>query len=263
MASTSKASRRSIPGGAVKRASHDGPSRPIIGAPRDVSCHRTIESITSKLAGLARLEGRRLLDVGCGDGSFTVALSRGFDQVFAIDLQHGGLSRFRRRVAGHAKFTIAKMSASCMGFAPASFDTLISIESIEHIGDLDRAIAEFRRVLKRGGTCLVTCPDRLFPFENHGIRLGGRELPGRIPLITYVPPLHDRLALARVFTVRNLDRRFGAAGFRRVALDYAWPTFEHGGNPFQRLLRPLYGTMRALERSPLRCFGTSIVAAYV
>jgi SAM-dependent methyltransferase len=236
--------------------------RPIVGAPRDASCQRTIGLITAKLAGLARLEGARLLDAGCGDGSFTVALAGGFQEVYGIDVQDRGLARFAHRVSGERKFTIAKMSASDMAFRGASFDVLVSIETLEHIGDLEGALAEFRRVLRPGGLCLITCPNRLFPFENHGMRWGDREFARRIPLLPYLPPLHDRIALARVFTVRALDELFRAAGFRRVGLDYAWPTFEHGGNPFQRYLRLLYGTMRRLERSPLRCFGTSIVAAY-
>ncbi len=169
---------------------------------------------------------------------------------------------FRRRVGDDRRYTIAKMSASAMAFADASFDTLVTIETIEHISDLPAAVAEFHRVLAPGGMCLITCPNRWFPFENHGMRLGGREIARRIPLLTYLLPLHDRLALARVFTVRALDRLLGAAGFTRTALDYAWPTFEHGGNPAQRFLRPLYGIMRAMERSPVRLFGTSIVVAY-
>jgi hypothetical protein len=68
--------------------------------------------------------------------------------------------------------------------------------------------------------------------------------------------------MARVFTVRTLDKLFESRGLSRHQLDYAWPTFEHGGNRFQPMLRPLFGLMRRLERSPLRFFGTSIVARY-
>jgi SAM-dependent methyltransferase len=237
--------------------------RPIVGAPRSSSCRRTIEVITGRLARLAELRGSRLLDVGCGDGSFTIPLGARFDAVYGVDVQERGLDAFRRRVAGDRRFTIAKMSAEALAFPDASFDTLVSIETIEHIAGLKRAVAEFHRVVRPGGHCLITCPNRLFPFENHGVRLGRRELAARIPLLPYLPPLHDRFALARVFTVRALDRLFGAVGFRRVALEYAWPTFEHGGNPAQRLLRPLSGLMRSLEDSPVRCFGSSIVVGYV
>jgi L-tartrate/succinate antiporter len=84
-----------------------------------------------------------------------------------------------------------------------------------------------------------------------------------VPLLTYWPWLHRRLAIARVFTVGDLDRLFTAVGLRRVNVDYAWPTFEHGGNPFQRYLKPLFGLMRRLEDSPFRMFGSSVIAGYV
>jgi hypothetical protein len=86
---------------------------------------------------------------------------------------------------------------------------------------------------------------------------------GRVPLLTYFPWLHSRLALARVFTVRDLDSLFGVGGLRRCSIDYAWPSFEHRGNPLQRFFRPTFGLMRKLERSPLRMFGTSVIVKYV
>jgi SAM-dependent methyltransferase len=239
-----------------------GPSDLWLGAPRGSECPRTITVFATKLRGISPLRGHRLLDVGCGGGTITRAISAGFDEVFGIDVQEPWLERFRQDVTGDPRFRIYAMSASAMDFPEAHFDTLVSIETIEHIPDLLGAVREFHRVLRPGGECLITCPNRLFPFENHGVRIGNREFMGRIPLLPYVPPLHDRWSVARVFSVRGLDRLFLPAGFRRTALDYAWPTFEHGGNPFQPLLRPLFGLMRRLEGSSLRMFGTSIVVRY-
>jgi hypothetical protein len=82
-------------------------------------------------------------------------------------------------------------------------------------------------------------------------------------MLPYLPPLHDRLSLARVFTVRRLDSLFIPLGFATGGLDYLWPTFEHGGNALQPLLKPLFGLMRCLEKSPVRMFGTSIVRRYL
>lgn len=243
-------------------ASSPGPARPIVGAPRDASCRKTISVIANKLAAISPLRGRRMLDVGCGDGSFTVALAEHFAEVHGIDVQEAWLDQFRRRVSEDPRFVITPMSASAMTFLDGYFDVLVTIETIEHIPDLLRAADEFYRVLKPGGQCLLTCPNRFFPFENHGLRWRGRDYSRRIPLLPYIPPLHDRLSLARVFTVRRLDQIFLPRGFSRRAVDYAWPTFEHGGNPLQRFLKPLFGVMRWMENSPLRFFGSSIVARY-
>jgi hypothetical protein len=95
------------------------------------------------------------------------------------------------------------------------------------------------------------------------MRIGNRQVVGRVPFLTYLPWLHRRFALARAFAVRDLDSFFVSSGLKRVAVDYLWPTFEHGGNPFQFCLKPFFGLMRKLENSPLRMFGTSIIVRYV
>jgi SAM-dependent methyltransferase len=243
------------------------PSReqiPFVGAPRSAACCRTLEVIVVQLRRLGRFQpGGRLLDVGCGDGVFTRELGKVFREVHGIDVQDHFLARFRETVREDPRFKILNMSAAAMSFPDAFFDTIVTIETLEHVADLPRTAAEICRVLRSGGELLITVPNSWFPFENHGIRIGNWEKGGRIPLLTYWPCLHRRWAIARVFTVGDLDRLFVKNGLQRAGLGYAWPTFEHGGNPFQRYLKPLFGLMRRLEASPLRMFGSSIVVRYL
>lgn len=203
-----------------------------------------------------------MLDVGCGDGSLTISVSNNFNDVFAIDVQETYLARMRERVGGDPRFKVYNMSASELRFPNEFFDLITCIESIEHINDLERAAVEFARVLRHQGELIITCPNRFFPFENHGIRVLGREYHVRIPLLPYFPALHNRLSLARVFTPSSLDRIFRPHGLVRSELTYSWPTFEHGGNPLQPFLKPLYDVMRFMENSPLRFFGSSIIIKY-
>ena len=232
-----------------------------VGAPRNASHRKTVEVFTRKLKKNGTLKGVRLLDVGCGDGAFTVVLAEGFQEVCGIDVQESYLAHFREAVQGDNRYSIANMSASQMTFPAEHFDSIVTIETLEHVEDLPGTAAEICRVLKRGGELLITVPNRWFPFENHGMRIGKLSV-GRVPLLPYFPWLHRKLAQARVFTVRDLDSLF-AARLKRTAVDYAWPTFEAGGNPFQPLFRPLYGLMRRMEESPLRMFGVSVVVRYV
>lgn len=234
----------------------------IIGASRDDSMIRTIQVFSDKLRGLGVLVGDRMLDVGCGYGDFTRIFASGFKEVYGIDIQQPCLERFRREANNDPKYSIHHMSASAMSFPDDFFDTIITIETLEHVPDLIGAAREIIRVMRPGGELLITVPNRWCPSENHGIEINGRFL-GRAPLLTYWPWLHRRLAIARVFTVRDLDFLFAARGLRRCAVDYAWPTFEHAGNPLQRFIKPFYGLMRQLERSPIRIFGTSVLVKYV
>ena len=216
----------------------------------------------SKLRGLSAFSGDRMLDVGCGNGEFTRNFGAGFRAVCGIDVQEPFLEQFRAAVRDEPRFSVLNMSASEMSFPNDYFDSIITIETLEHIPDLAGAAREIVRVMRPGGELLITVPNRWFPSENHGMKVGSWVC-GRVPLLTYWPWLHRRLALARVFTVRDLDSLFATKGLKRCAVDYLWPTFEHGGNPLQRFLKPLFGLMRKLENSPFRMFGTSVIVKYV
>ena len=204
-----------------------------------------------------------MLDVGCGGGDFTRVFGAGFREVCGIDIQEPFLERFRAAVRDEPRFSVLSMSASEMSFPNDYFDSIITIETLEHIPDLDGAAREIVRVLRPGGELLITVPNRWFPSENHGIKIGSWVC-GRVPLLTYWPWLHSRLALARVFTVGDLDSFFATKGLKRCAVDYAWPTFPNiAGNPLQPFLKPFFGLMRKFECSPLRMFGTSVIVKYI
>jgi SAM-dependent methyltransferase len=236
--------------------------QPNIGGPAEDSWE-VVQVLSAKLAEQIEFKGERYLDVGCGNGAFTIPLGSGFAETYGIDLEGARLSEFKAKVSdrGVRGCTVQSMSAEAMDFPDDHFDVVTAIEVIEHIPDLGAALDEIYRVLKPGGIFGITCPNRLFPFETHGIWWRGEERNGRYPLLPYVPPLHDRFALARVFTPNDLQRLLTTRGFQRLGLDYAYPTFERG-NQLGRMARPLKGLMRTLEQSPLRRFGVSIVTSY-
>jgi SAM-dependent methyltransferase len=217
--------------------------------------------ITKRLDALARrteLRGDRLLDIGCGDGSYTMRLADGFRQVDAIDVQASQLALFHDRIEGSpaaGRITIAEMSAAKLDFPDDSFDLVTAIEVLEHVAELDQALAEIRRVLRPGGRFGFTTPNRWFPFETHGFIYRERRYPpARAPLLTWVSPVHRRLADARVFTAADLRRRLVVAGLRPRSVDYLMPPFDRSA---------IGGRVRAVtdfaERTPLRRFGMALV----
>lgn len=135
---------------------------------------RTVSVFTDKLRELGRFTGKKLLDVGCGDGTFTISLSSGFEQIYGIDVRDDSLEIFRRNVTGDDRFDIRNQSASSMDFRDNFFDSIITIETLEHVPDLQKAASENARVLAVDGELLITVPNRWFPFENHGAQIGSR-----------------------------------------------------------------------------------------
>jgi SAM-dependent methyltransferase len=229
-------------------------------------CHRTYSTVIS---GIGRVHpkgsGRRLLDIGCGSGSFTVSLGRQFEEVHGVDVNADSIAAFKSTAPSHCRAHL--INAADLPFPANYFDTIITIETLEHVCDLQGVAQEAARVLRQGGELVITVPNRWYPVEGHGGVIFGRHF-SRIPLVTWFPWIHSRVGAARVFTVRSLDRLFVPLGFRRRAFSYLWPTFEHGGGGsglhgrIQKMARPLYPLMRAMERTPLRFLGSSVVVRY-
>jgi ubiquinone/menaquinone biosynthesis C-methylase UbiE len=217
--------------------------------------------ITKRLGALARwadLHGDRLLDIGCGDGAYTIRLADGFNRVDAIDIQADRLALFTEQIKGSAaadRITVSEMSATQLDYPDRTFDLVTSIEVLEHIEELDQALEEIQRVLKPDGRFAFTTPNRWFPFETHGFIYRGRRYPpARAPFLTWVGPLHRRLADARTFTAAELRQRLATAGFRTCSVDYIMPPFDR--SRVGQRIRPI---TNLAERTPLRRFGMALV----
>jgi len=141
-----------------------------------------------------------------GRDVYTIRLTEGYAKVDALDIEPLRLGDFRAAIAGtplEGRITIAEASASRLDFPDGVFDTVTAIEVIEHVVELCAVLDEVHRVLKPGGWLLITTPNLFFPFEQHGFKLHGTwHPPSHFPFLTWIPPLHDRLAEPRVFTAR-------------------------------------------------------------
>jgi ubiquinone/menaquinone biosynthesis C-methylase UbiE len=93
----------------------------------------------------------RVLEIGCGRGHLTRRLAeRGID-VIGIDVNPNAAE-----LAGTDR--VLTMRAESLAFEDASFDFVISIHALEHIPELEQALAEMARVLRGGGTALHIYP---------------------------------------------------------------------------------------------------------
>jgi SAM-dependent methyltransferase len=99
----------------------------------------------------ALLPPGRVLDLGCGIGhSYELLAPR---QTVGLDLDPAAL-------AGQDRETeVGDMRA--LPFAAASFDSVLSVQSLEHVPDPERVLAEARRVLAPGGVAVFVTPNRL------------------------------------------------------------------------------------------------------
>jgi len=198
------------------------------------------------------LRGRRLLDLGCGNGCYTLELARRAAWVCGVDIQISNLRAFREpipRVQG---------AGESLPFASDSFDVVTMIEVLEHTTSDAAVLAESFRVLRAGGRLVLFAPNRLYPMESHPCHLGHLSIGRNVPFASWLPEsIHRRICHARIYTRGKLVSMAMAVGFETERLGYIFPPVDSFPLPFKKLYRKLTWY---LEESPLRIFGVSIFA---
>ena len=133
-------------------------------------------SVIPWLDRVRRLEGLRVLDIGCGTGSSTVALAEQGAKVTAIDIDQGALqvARDRCRIYGLDP-SLQRMNANHIAaFGANAFDLVIFSGSLEHMTNAER-LAGLRgawQILPAGGLLsVVDAPNRLWYFDRHTSQL--------------------------------------------------------------------------------------------
>ena len=200
------------------------------------------------------LEGAAILDVGCGIGTYVRKFRTFSDDVHGVDVDDERVAEASRSLPN-----ILVAPGEHLPYPAGRFDMVFLHEVIEHVDDDRATLAEALRVLKPGGRVVIFAPNRLFPFETHGVYLGRRFLFGNIPLVGYLPDsLRGKLAPhVRAYTHRGIERLFDGLPGRIAVHDYVFPGFDN----FAARSRALGSLLRAVfyfvENTPVRLFGLS------
>lgn len=129
----------------------------------------------------ADIAGRRVLEIACGRGGFSRWLAGQAhqpSQLVAADFAETAV----RRASATARDTDGRRigwlvcDIQALPFAAGVFDTVVSSETIEHVGHPARAVRELSRVLKPGGRLFLTTPNYLGVM---GLYRGYLRLTGR------------------------------------------------------------------------------------
>jgi SAM-dependent methyltransferase len=188
-------------------------------------------------AGLT-LDGRRVLDLGCGDGFITLglALGTGASRVVGTDIvatdveELGRLSRSALRRELPENLSFETCTETSLPFETASFDVVTSWSVFEHVSRPVEVLSEVRRVLRPGGYVFL----QIWPLyhSEHGshlwywypegfahLRRPVDELRAEVATSTALESdvvdavLVDLDTLNRI-TLDELHRALGEAGFR-------------------------------------------------
>lgn len=100
--------------------------------------------------------GARVLDVGCGEGAFTSELAQARAVAVGVDVAAEPLRRARAR---HPELDLREIPVEGpWELDDAGFDVVWAGEVIEHVAHTAAWLSEVRRVLRSGGTLLVSTP---------------------------------------------------------------------------------------------------------
>lgn len=102
------------------------------------------------------LQGREVLEIGCGRGGGSSYIARYLQpaRMTGVDISSKAIA-FCQRVHTVANLDYRFGDAEALPFADASFDAVVNVESSFCYGSLDRFFAEVARVLRPGGHLLL------------------------------------------------------------------------------------------------------------
>jgi ubiquinone/menaquinone biosynthesis C-methylase UbiE len=136
------------------RALYEDRAAQQYGEPRSLPDPR-LDRKFARICALVReqLPCEAFLDAGCGDGRYLAALEPELPQRRAgVDISERILETARARV--EADFRQGNLEA--LPFADGEFDLVLCSQAIEHVLDADAAVAELVRVLRTGGTLVIS-----------------------------------------------------------------------------------------------------------
>jgi SAM-dependent methyltransferase len=252
---------QALPGGCGKRFPLEQDKAIALGHPSYVwgfGQERRLSIIRRHLA----LENRSILDVGCGLGMYVRAFHRFSQQVYGVDVDPAKVA-----AASRAQPNLCVALAENLPYPREQFDVVLSHEVIEHVTDDRQAIADAVRVLcspgqadaERGGRLVVFAPNRLYPFETHGVYWRGKYRFGNVPLVNYLPDRwRDRLCPhVRTYTKGDLRRLLAGLPVRVLVHTQIFAGYDKIAARSPLLGRMLRGLTYLMERTPLRILGLS------
>ena len=103
--------------------------------------------------------GKRILDVGCGNGLVLYNLRDRFDELYGIELSKERVVTTQKSLQG-LKATITQANIEVgLDYSDEFFDVIICSDVIEHLVDVFSGFREMTRVLKKAGKLVINTPN--------------------------------------------------------------------------------------------------------
>lgn len=127
--------------------------------------NETLESVESHTG---RLQRKRLLEVGCGNGMFLAIAQRAGVHAYGVEPDRISVQTAARVItACETGVTVAGAVGEALPFGDEVFDVVCSSYVLEHVRDVSEVLRECVRVLKTGGYAHFLLPNYGSIWEGH------------------------------------------------------------------------------------------------
>ena len=117
---------------------------------------------------LPLVAGKAILDVACGEGYGSALMSRHAAQVVGVDISAEAIAHAGGTYADRRNLKLIEASCTRLPLEAASFDVVVSFETIEHIHEQAAFLDEVKRVLKPEGVLILSCPNKAEYSDKRG-----------------------------------------------------------------------------------------------
>ena len=166
---------------------------------------------------LSRYELERILDVGCGDGNFTVLMAKACKarEVYGIEISKEGVEMARKNGVNCYQLDVDEED---LPFEDDFFDAVTALELIEHLYDPEHFLEEVYRVLKPDGLFVLSTPNLASIHNRIALLFGYQPYSILVSLKYYVGHMSISAGGAtpdhiRFFTLRSLKELLKIHGF--------------------------------------------------
>ncbi len=198
--------------------------------------------------------GERLLDYGCGDGTFVAMVHTEFRETCGVDVDRGQIDECERRL-GHLSGVRFAATGDAERGAANAWDVVTCMEVLEHCleDERRRVIDVLARLLAPRGLAIVSVPIEIGPS------LAGKQLVRAVAGLRRLGDYEHRERYSPAEIVRAvLGRPVARVPFERAGPAGRYRYYGHKGFDFRDVERELAGRFTIAEKTctPIRVTGS-------